>query len=51
MSRRALQGIVCAVVIALTCGLAAAEERIEGDGYSLRIPGGFRRVPIGDCGT
>jgi hypothetical protein len=51
VNRPTCQGIVCAAVLVMACATALAEEQIAGDGYSLRIPGGFRRVPLSDCGT
>lgn len=51
MTRPLLQGSICAALVLLACAAAYAEERVEGDGYRLRIPGGYRRVPLAECGT
>lgn len=50
MLRRLTRSLVGPLFLLALAQPAFASEVLEGDGFSLRIPPGFRALPPEDCG-
>ncbi len=51
MTRPFARGLTTLFLIVAMAGAAEADETIQGDGFSLSVPGGFTRLPASECGT